>query len=178
MTKKIISIIILIVIVAVGYWAYKESRKSTGENTYTLDPGNCTYVIEGENITLNDGYLNEEIIPGSASRRVTQYFGNEAQGDFNGDGFYDVAFVLSQNSGGSGTFYYVTVALGGEKNCTGTNAVLLGDRISPQSTESREGEIIVNYAGRKPGEPMTAELSIGVSKYLKVENGRLVEIQK
>jgi hypothetical protein len=60
----------------------------------------------------------------------------------------------------------------------GTNAVLLGDRIAPQTTEIRDGGmLIVNYVERKPGEPMTTRPSMGVSKYLKVEGTMLVEIQ-
>jgi hypothetical protein len=57
----------------------------------------------------------------------------------------------------------------------GTNAVFLGDRIAPQTTEIRDEEIIVNYAERKLDEPMTTPPSIGVSKYFKIVEGRLVE---
>lgn len=143
-----------------------------------LDPKNCTYIIENKNIALKDGYSEEPIVPGSASKLITRYFGNEVSGDFNGDGFSDIAFLLTQNPGGSGTFYYAAVALGSEKECNGTNAIFLGDRIAPQTTEFQNGEIIVNYATRKPDEPMTTPPSVGVSKYFKVSDSRLVEIQK
>jgi len=59
----------------------------------------------------------------------------------------------------------------------GTNAILLGDRIAPQTTEIKNGQVIVNYADRAAGEPMTARPSVGVSKYLKVEGTTLVEAQ-
>ena len=49
--------------------------------------------------------------PGSASRIVTRYFGSEVRGDLNGDGREDVAFLLTQQSGGSGTFFYAVAAL-------------------------------------------------------------------
>jgi hypothetical protein len=47
----------------------------------------------------------------------------------------------------------------------GTNAVLLGDRIAPQASGFQNGQIIVNYAQRKLGESMTAQPSVGASKY-------------
>jgi len=139
------------------------------------DYKNATYVIEGQPVTLVNGHSEVPAAPGSASKVLTDYFGNDATGDLNGDGLPDVAFILTQNSGGSGTFYYVVAALRSSAGTyTGTNAVLLGDRIAPQTTEIKGGEVIVNYADRKPGEPMTAQPSVGVSKYLKVENGALV----
>ncbi len=104
----------------------------------------------------------------------TRYFGNEVKGDFNGDGQEDSAYLFTQDGGGSGTFYYVTVKLA---NGQELNAILLGDRIAPQTTEYRDGKIIVNYADRKPNEPMTTRPSVGVSKYLEVVNNQLVEIK-
>ncbi|HQT82715.1 MAG TPA: hypothetical protein PLW99_01020 [Candidatus Paceibacterota bacterium] len=141
-------------------------------------PALPTYLVNGQPVTLVNGRAETPAAPGSASSVVTQYFGNVATGDLNGDGKPDVAFLITQSTGGSGTFYYVVATLitpdGGYE---GTNAVLLGDRIAPQTTEIRNGELIVNYAERKAGEPMTAQPSVGVSKYLKVENGQLVEVQ-
>ena len=122
---------------------------------------NITYEIEGRAVKLE----NE-----------TRYFGNEAFGDLNGDGTEDVAFILTQSPGGSGTFFYIAVALKTAAGYQGTNAILLGDRIAPQTTEIRNSEVIVNYADRNPGEPMTTPPSLGVSKYLKIDNNRLVEV--
>lgn len=106
-----------------------------------------------------------------------KYFGNDAFGDLNGDGKEDVAFLITQNSEGSGTFYYVVVALKNTNGYQVTNTLLLGDRIAPQTTEIQNGEIIVNYADRKPSEPMTAIPFVGVSKYFKVVSNKLVEVQ-
>ena len=135
----------------------------------------ATYLIEGRAITLVNGVSELEAAPGSAAKITTRYFGNEAAGDLEGDGALDVGFVLTQSSGGSGTFYYVVVALQTKAGFIGTNAILLGDRIAPQTTEFRSGELIVNYAIRKEGEPMTTPPSLGVSKYLKIVAGKLVE---
>jgi hypothetical protein len=139
---------------------------------------NIAYEIDGRAVTLANGSAESEVAPGSASKVITKYFGNEAVADLNGDGSEDVAFLLTQSTGGSGTFYYVVAALKTNNGYVGTNAVLLGDRIAPQTTEVRNGELIVNYADRAPNEPMAAQPSVGVSKYLKVsDDGRLVEIK-
>lgn len=182
MFKKITLVIILIIVaIGIGYWIFQSQKgvgQPTGTQSFSLDPKNCTYIIEGKNIALTDGYSEEEITSNSASKIITRYFGNEASSDFNGDGISDIALLLTQDLGGSGTFYYAAVALGGDNKCNGTNAVLLGDRIAPQTTEFKNGEIIVNYAERRAGEPMTVSPSVGVSKYLRISEGQLIEIAK
>jgi hypothetical protein len=140
-----------------------------------IDPRNATYEIGGRPVTLVDGFSEVEAAPGSASKVTTRYFGNEAVGDLDGDGVADVGLVLTQSSGGSGTFYYAAVALKTATGYVGTNGVLLGDRVAPQTTEIRGSVLIVNYADRRPGEPFTTQPSVGVSKYLRVVGGRLVE---
>jgi hypothetical protein len=101
---------------------------------------------------------------------------NEIKADLNGDGLEDVAFLLTQDGGGSGTFYYVVVALKAGTGYKGTNAIFLGDRIAPQKTEIHNGELVVNCAERRPSEPMTVQPSVGVAKYLKIKDDRLVEV--
>jgi hypothetical protein len=133
-----------------------------------------TYEIEGRPVTLVNGVSETEAAPGSASKIVTRYFGNDATGDLDGDGAPDVAFLLTQSRGGSGTFYYVVVALRTTNGYSGTNAVLLGDRIAPQTTLISGSDLIVNFNDRKAGEPMTTSPSVGVSKYLRVVSGKLV----
>ena len=129
--------------------------------------------VEGQTVTLVGGAAETAAAPGSATKIVTRYFGNDATGDLNGDGAPDVAFLITQSRGGSGTFYYVVAALKTATGYSGTNAVLLGDRVAPQTTQINAGELIVNYADRKPGEPMTASPSVGVSKYMKLVSGKL-----
>ncbi len=188
MKKILIGIALAIVLVVVLFFAlnsyiYNEKQGDTGVQPTYKD---ITYTIEGQPVTLTNGFSEVETAPdstgspqaGSASKIVTKYFGNYAEGDVNEDGVSDIAFLLTQTTGGSGTFYYVVVALKTDTGYTGTNAVLLGDRIAPQTTEIRDGEVIVNYAERKPDEPMTASPSMGVSKYLQVSGTTLVEIKK
>jgi hypothetical protein len=171
---KNILIVIAIIIVGAGLVLLFKSPDS-GSN---LDYKNTSYTIEGKSVLLKAGISESEAVSGSASKVTTKYFGNEAKGDFNGDGKEDIVFLLTRNSGGSGTFYYVVAALGSNKGYTGTNAILLGDRVAPQTTEFRDGTIIVNYADRKAGQAMTVAPSVGVSRYFKIQANKLVEVAK
>lgn len=147
-----------------------------GEAGFQKGYKDATYMIDGAPFTLVNGVAETEAAPGSASKITTNYFGNEVEGDLNGDGVSDIAFLLTQSGGGSGTFYYVIAALKTDTGYEGTNAVLLGDRIAPQTTEYKDDGVIVNYAIRKAGEPMTTPPSVGVSKYFKMVNGELSEV--
>src|SRR3989344_926478 len=147
----IVSGVALIIVALCGVWFLKSKTVLAPTEVAAADHKNATYLILGQSVTLQSGHAETLAAPGSASKTITQYFGNEATGDMNGDGTSDVAFLLTQNSGGSGTFYYVVVALREGGGYRGTNAVLLGDRIAPQTTEFRDGKLIVNYADRNLG---------------------------
>ena len=137
----------------------------------------ATYLVESRPITMVNGLSAVEAAPGSASKITTRYFGNDARGDLNADGREDVALLLTQEGNGSGTFFYVVVALRTTTGDQGTNAILLGDRIAPQSTSIEKGVIVVNYADRKQGEPMTKQPSVGVSRKFIIADSNLVEVK-
>lgn len=172
--KKIV-LISAVVVVAIGAYLYIRSGDLSISGPKSIDPKNSIFSIDGVTIKLNNGISEVESASGSASKIVTKYFGNEATGDLNGDGLADIAFLVTQETGGSGTFFYLAVALKTSYGYQGTNAIFLGDRIAPQNTEIRNGLVIANYAERAKGEPMTARPSVGVSKYIKVVDGKLVE---
>ncbi|MES2437406.1 MAG: META domain-containing protein [Patescibacteria group bacterium] len=124
----------------------------------------ATYVIDGKVVMLKDGKVEVEAAPGSSSKIVTQYFGNEVKADFDNDGREDVAFILTQQTGGSGTFYYVVAALNKVNGYEGSQGLLLGDRIAPQTTEINEKKlVVVNYSDRRPGEDFSVKPSVGKS---------------
>ena len=133
------------------------------------DHKNATYLIEGKSVTLVNGRAESAAAPGSASTVVTQYFGNEATGDLNGDGVADVGFLLTQERGGSGMFFYAAAAIKTSEGYRGTDAVLLGDRVAPQPSEIRDGKLLLNYADRAPGESFAVRPSMGKSLWLKLD---------
>jgi hypothetical protein len=58
----------------------------------------------------------------------------------------------------------------------GTNAVLLRDRIFPQGLHIQNGLVLVTFADRRPGEPMSAPPTIAKLKYMVVEKNEWKEI--
>ncbi len=173
------SIVLFVLTALVGgfYWlnGYIYDEKQGG----AVDPKNATYQIQFQPITLVNGKYEETSAPGEEVqwKTVTQYFGNDAKGDLNGDEIPDIAFILTQNGGGTGTFFYVVAAIQNSAGrYIGTNGVLIGDRIAPQSTEIRDGMLIVNYADRLADEPFSVRPSVGVSLNLKLEGQELVVV--
>jgi len=141
-----------------------------------VDPLNATYTIDGHPIPLVNGKASLPLPagPGSATTETVRVFGQPTIGDINGDGMPDAALILVEDGGGSGTFYYAAAAIKTATGTVGTNAIFLGDRIAPQNIQITQGQVIANYADRKPTDPMVTPPSMGVSKYLKLENGLLV----
>jgi len=146
MNKKIIIFIILaLVLVAggtLGFFSLSKQKqvtlnKSTPKEISYKD---TAYEINGNIITLKNGYAETPVAPNSVSKMITKYFGNEVKADINGDGKEDVAFLLTQDGGGSGTFYYVVAAIKKSGGYEGTNAIFIGDRIGllrkPQNLET------------------------------------------
>lgn len=122
--------------------------------------------VEGSDYKTVTTYISGR--PITLGSQGTQYFGNQVQADINGDGLTDVAFLITEQPGGSGTFFYLVGALKQrDGSYLGSQAMLIGDRIAPQTTEFRNGLVIVNYADRLPLEPMTTRPSQGKSLYAK-----------
>lgn len=133
------------------------------------DAKNLSYKIEDMDIALHDGFSEVPVVPDSATKIITRYFGNEVKADINADGVQDTVFLLTQETGGSGTFFYVAAAVSVGDKFMGTDAFLIGDRIAPQTTQFENGIILVNYAGRKKDEPMTTAPSVGRTLRLKFD---------
>jgi hypothetical protein len=167
--------ITLVVLIAVGAGIYLLAR--TPARQASFDGKNSTFTVDGNPVTLVNGIAETSAVPGSALKIVTRYFGNEAAGDLDGDNLEDAAFLVTQETGGSGLFYYAVVALKTKEGYKTTNAFLIGDRIAPQSSyiPANSRELQVNYAERKPGEPMTAQPSVGAVKLLKVTAAGVLE---
>lgn len=177
MKKWIAGLIVVVAILVFGFLGfngYIYNEKQGGVADYR----EVEFLISGELVRMVDGEVRTQTVTGStsspqsvgASANIVRYFGNDAKGDLNGDGVPDVAFLITQDTGGSGTFFYVVGAI---QNTVGryhgTEAAYIGDRIAPQSTEIRDGLLIVNYADRAPTAPMAAPPTVGKSLYLKLD---------
>jgi len=168
-TKALLAI--LVVLLAGGLVVMFGFSEKSGNST---DYKNAAYSIDGHLVQLVDGVAETESAPGSASKTITRYFGNDFVTDLNDDGRDDVVFLITQETGGSGTFYYAVAALNTFDGYVGSDGYLLGDRIAPQTIEKSPNPrhvnvVVVNYADRAPGEPMTAQPSVGKSVYLKLD---------
>jgi len=170
MSKKTLGITLAILAVGLGVYYLKQSQPTPTNTPAAFDPLSATYVIEGKATTLKNGIsVTEEALgkdTGATTKTTTRIFGVPVRGDINGDGLADAALLIVQDTGGTGRFYYAAAALNERSGAVGTNAVFLGDRVAPQNIEIRNGQVIANYAERRPTEPFTTQPSIGVSKYL------------
>jgi len=164
----------IVIVLAAGFFVFNSYIYNEKQVEGVSDYKNATYVIEGQQIKLTDGVSEMEAAPGSASKTITKYFGNEVKMDLDGDGRQDVAFILTQSGSGSGTFYYAVAALNTRRGYIGSDGYLLGDRIAPQTTEvspnpRHQYVVVFNYADRLPGESFAAQPSVGESVYLKLD---------
>lgn len=174
--KKSIIIVLVLVLLVTGYLFFGSGFNGPINTTSdSSDPINTSYNIDGVSIALVNGAAESDIVEGSESKKVTTVFGKPNYGDLNGDGIDDAVTIASQVTGGSGIFYYALVALNKDGVFEGLPAIFLGDRIAPQSVLIKNNIAMVNYADRASGEPMTAQPSVGVTKYLVVEDDQLVE---
>ncbi|MFA7302569.1 MAG: META domain-containing protein [Candidatus Paceibacterota bacterium] len=165
---------ILVVVLSVVAWVLVTQVTQDTLPTVASDYKNATYTIAGVPVTLVDGVAASPVGAGSSAVVDTRYFGNELLKDLNDDGRDDIVFLLTQQTGGSGTFFYVVAALNTESGYVGSHALLLGDRVAPQTTVSGPGkQVIVTYAERARGEPMTTPPSVGKSLRLILDSGSM-----
>ncbi|MCX6795173.1 MAG: DUF333 domain-containing protein [Candidatus Falkowbacteria bacterium] len=167
---------VIVLIVALGAYKFNSISQEVNRPIVTKTSYlNTTYVLEGQKVVLKNGVNESTAAPDSVTKIVTKYFGGESLGDLNGDGQNDVALILTQQGGGSGTFYYLSAALTDNQGYSGLNAIFLGDRIALQNTEIKDGVVTVSYAERQTGEDFSVPPSVAVSKRFQVVDGQLKE---
>lgn len=181
MNKIIITLAVVAFIGIVGGYLYMGSTQPTevvttepSEDVMNSSPENATYSIEGESVTLINGSSEKETVPGSSATLSTNYFGNDVSIDLDNDGRDDKVFLITQSTGGTGTFFYVVAALNTENGWVGSKGLLLGDRIAPQTTEvssnpNHKNVIVVNYMDHADNEAMSEQPSVGKSIWLKLD---------
>lgn len=179
--KLLIGIGVAVVVLIGGYIVLSDGPSTPGgdaaEKTPVAvpDPRNGTYSFDGELVTLKNG----EVLVQEETGSFTKYsYFQQADGLLNEDITDDSGVILVSDGGGSGTFYYAAALVSTPTGWTGTKAILLGDRIAPQTIDVSDDMFIVNYADRKPGESFAVQPSVGVTRYFQVRNGAFVEVTK
>jgi len=172
------ALLVAVILIVGSLILHQRSMKEHTDIVAPPDYKNISYTIDGEKVDLMNGVAETEAAPGSASKTVTRYFGNVLHTDLDSDGQEDVVFLLTQETGGSGTFFYVVAARKTAQGYEGSDGYFLGDRIAPQTIEESQDPdhanvIVVNYADRNADEPMTATPSVGKSVYLKLDTARM-----
>lgn len=176
--NKFIIVAVLVIVLIGGFFVLNSYIYEQKQAPTTSNYKDAEFFIQGERIKLENGVAETGSAPDSASKTITRYFGNELKTDLDGDGREDVAFILTQEGGGSGTFFYAVAAINTDQGFVGSDGYLLGDRIAPQSTTlspnpRHKNVVVFNYAERAESEPMTAPASIAKSVYLKIDRATM-----
>ncbi len=167
------ALVILAVVLVGGFAAFYYFGK--GKQTTHPDYMQATYLIEGKQVTLEKLPEPGTSVPDPYGEH-TYFFGNTLKTDLNGDGVPDLAFIVVWKGGGTGSFFYVVGAVQqADGGYVGSDGYPLGDRIAPQTINesqnpAQKNVIVVNYADRALGDPMTARPSFGKSVYLKLDS--------
>jgi len=86
---------------------------------------------------------------------VVTYIDNTlTYGDLDGDGQDDAVVLLVENSGGSGSFFYVGAQLNGDGRSEDAGAGLLGARVQQISSQIEDGQIVAEIVTQGPDEGM------------------------
>lgn len=179
--KKLLVVIIVASVIAGLYLISKpgpvEVKGPGDESTaFRPNPSNATFLFDDGPVTLSRGRNERVIEPSLALTEETFLAEDIGYGDLNGDGRDDAAVLLIRQGGGSGLFVYVAGYVSGPNAYKGTNAVYVGDRISPKSVSIDNGVIVLQYLDRDSGEPLAAEPTLLVTKRFSMRGSELAEI--
>lgn len=178
--KKFSILVFILILGALGYFLIGSKGKTAETNTNTANtqfqpnPESATFLFDDGPITLSNGKSSKKDSETGLSDEVS-LLDEKASGDLNSDGKTDSAVLLARSSGGSGTFIYLAAYVSGPVSYKGSNAVFIGDRISPESVSIQNGIITLHYLDRGENEPMAAEPTVSTTKQFVYANGELVE---
>jgi hypothetical protein len=147
-------------------------------NWYSL--GNLTYLLPaapGGKVKLVNGAYSAPIAEGSATKFEVQLAPIAMMGDFTGGGLPDAAVVLVSKSGGSGTFYDLTVVLNINGALQPTKPVHLGDRIAVRAISIDKQVMKVVIDTQSSSSAMTT-LDVRSTRTYVIENNQLVQTHK
>ncbi len=172
MNRALIIGVVAVVILVGGFfllnnYIYQEKQPETG---FQVGYKDIAYTIQGKAIDLEDGVAEADGVR-------TSYFGNEVEGDLSEDGISDIAFILTQETGTS-TSYYLVAAIQTEGGYRGTSGALLGENIEPVGLAPELGGIRATYripSGLQATTTATTTNTREASRLFVVANGEFVE---
>lgn len=157
----------------------KAAGQQQSDNDLSSNALNNTYKIDGYNqdVTLVNGKSTP--IANSRLTAVLSIGSQPAVGNLTigNKTVRGAALLLAVNGGGNGVFSYVAASFtNDEGKSIGTNAINIGDRLRPQNIRIENGNIIVDYLDRNPGEAMASTPTVGKSKTFTIRENMLAEV--
>ena len=142
------------------------------------DPLNTTYTIGNRAVTLVDGRSEEPAAPNSSGKIITQVHNQPLFADISMDGIDDAVLIVTQATGGSGTFYYVAAAIATPNGYEGTAGHFLGDRIKPQGIEVLGSKARIHFQTRSSDQNFTDDPTLPqrMDVVYVAENQQLAEV--
>lgn len=139
----------------------------------------ATYLTENTDAgeaTLEDGEFREPLAPGSAGELVIQ-LGKWAAGDIDGQSGGDATAITIEQTGGSGTFYFVHALTADGDDLRDAGVAFLGDRIRVEGVSIHDGVIVVALLDRAPDAAMASEPTVAAIRRFTLKGGELVELE-
>jgi len=133
------------------------------------------YKINNTKYVLNNGISIISAAPGSSSKIITEQTPYKIFFDINKDGKKDLISIITQETGGSGVFYYLAITLTSSVRSNALNAKYIGDRLKIKTLKYYKNQISLEYFERSVNTPFTAKPDLYKSiKYI-VINNELIE---
>lgn len=136
-----------------------------------IDYKDAIYRIGTQDVTLLGGQHTAPAAPDSAAQDVTRVIEPPEHAGGKLGGRPAVAVFLSEEGGGSGTFYYAAVVFADGRGTT----FRIGDRIQPVSIAINGDDLVVSYLDRKPDEPMVVPPTVPRERHFAYMNEQIVE---
>ncbi|MGG1943491.1 lysozyme inhibitor LprI family protein [Trinickia sp. NRRL B-1857] len=137
----------------------------------SIDYKNAIYHVGDKDVTLLEGQHAQPAADDSSAQDVTHIVEPPAHAAGKLGGRNVVAVFLSEEGGGSGTFYYVALAFNDGRGTT----FKIGDRIQPISIAINGDDLVVSYLDRKADEPMAVPPTVPRERHFAYMNGQILE---
>ena len=137
----------------------------------SIDYKNAIYRIDGKDVTLLEGQHSQPAAEGSSEQDVTRVVEPPEHATGKLGGRSTVGVFVSQDGGGSGTFYYVALVFNDGRATT----FQIGDRIQPIGIAINGDDLVVSYLDRKADEPMAVPPTVPKERHFAYMNGQILE---